>query len=189
MNLPSSIPQYLKAPLEPCQVGSDVNSGGLLGGSWKHLSFSIIIVWQRFCEPCQTKNCILSVSACVLSPIKLFHCYKLTCWTITNWWSIIAFARHRWPLGLFISIQSSMNKSIVYSFFSLCTQNSWKCNSTYWHRGHVKNGETGSVILYVSRPGVNFANLIPDSDLFVLFSAPVCKTYLIGASWESRLEA
>ncbi len=29
-----------------------------------------IIVWQRFCEPCQTKNCILSVCACVPASVR-----------------------------------------------------------------------------------------------------------------------
>ena len=32
----------------------------------------LFIVWQRFCEPCQTKNCILSVNI-VLSDISCLH--------------------------------------------------------------------------------------------------------------------
>ncbi len=46
-----------------------------------------IIVWQGFCEPCQTKNWILSVNACLICPTShanrdviirhpLFDCYK-----------------------------------------------------------------------------------------------------------------
>ncbi len=55
--------------------------GCILWSRWQ------MIVWQRFCEPCQTKNC------------KLVS-------------SIIVFARHCWPLGPFIEYkQTKMGQS------------------------------------------------------------------------------
>ncbi len=48
-----------------------------------------VIFWQRFCEPCQTKNCILSLSCVtphdyrdVSSGLSIFHCSTYLCWTI-----------------------------------------------------------------------------------------------------------
>ncbi len=46
-------------------------------------------VWQRFFEPCQTKNCILSVCVCVLPDISCFHCHKHLYWPIANWCAIL----------------------------------------------------------------------------------------------------
>ncbi len=46
---------------------------------------------------------VTRVETSELSTFKLFHCYTHLCWTSKLMCSTIAFARHCWPLGLFIT--------------------------------------------------------------------------------------
>ena len=87
-----------------------------------------LLVWQRFCELCLMKNCISSVSLCVCLVRHLMFTGIRTCHKLL--WSIIAFARQGWPLGLFKSrnfIQIKRNPlpevSVLYAEYTTLTEN------------------------------------------------------------------